>query len=162
METKKNVTWTTRDGRKATAQITKLCGVQENVVNADGDKITVGRKPIDSLTIEVFLNGELRARAYGAPYNLTERDLINNPALAAAGAYARLGDLFINQVQYDLVTDAITELEKMAFDTTEYAFILRKETEQEAARVEEEEENKFSANDPCPRCLTWCYGDCQL
>lgn len=85
--------------------------------------------------------------------------------IKAAGGYARLGDTFISEDNYNTIVAAIAEADAEAAGGAEYEQVKAAEEAEEAredARLEaqEKELERRIANGFCPKCGTYCYGDC--
>ena len=166
MKATKTVTWETKDGRNIEVEITKTRGVQEKTANLDGDIVTLGKETVDTLEITLSVNGEFKTRDFDGPNVATRKFYKNYEKIKAAGAYARLGDVFISEEQYTMVTEAIGELEAEVNTTEEYAEVKAREEAKEAAKVEADKKEsehyaQLRKSGLCPKCGTWCYGDCE-
>jgi len=160
MQATKMVTWTTKDGKQAEAEIVKTRLVCDDISYADGDNINLGRKVVDRLEITLRVNGAVQARDTYKPSILTKENYGNGvyEKLVTAGAYARLGNVYISEVDYNAIVAAIAEADAEAVGSGEFAAA----KEKEAAKREQAAEAKYRARRDgiCPQCLGWCYGDC--
>ncbi len=166
MKATKTITWTTKDGRAVEVIIEKTKEVRDNIVDADGDKVNLGKKAVDLLTIEVIAGGKRITRANNEPEVLNEKFYRNYKELRAKGVYARLGDAYINEEQYEMIMAALANIDAELTETQEYKEVKAaeeaKEAAQEAAnKAEAAEYKQMVKSGLCPKCHTWCYGDCE-
>ena len=166
MKNTKAVTWETRDGRNIEVGITKTRGVQDKIANLDGDVVTLGKETVDALEITLSVNGKFITRAYNAP-NIVTRDFYRTSydKIKASGGYARLGDVYIGEEHYNMVMGALDELEAEVSGDGEFAEVKAQEEVKEAQvqagmKAASEYEAKMRKSGLCPKCNTWCYGDC--
>lgn len=163
----KTLTWTTKTGKNIEVKIDITREVVDNTANLDGDIVNLGRKTQEITCIEVFADGKFLTRSLHDPEVIDAKFYRNYSQLRAAGAYARLGDTYISEAQYNRVMEAITEInmEIAAAQAPEFAEIKAREIARKQAR---EAANKAAAaeyaqavkNGLCPKCGTYCYGDC--
>jgi hypothetical protein len=164
MKTTKTVEWTTKNGKHIEVTIEVIREVEDNISYADGWNVNLGKKTVDMMTIEVKADGKHLTRSYHAP-NQIDPSNEDNKELISKGAYARLGDAYIGKEQYEMVMAAINEIDNVEMDD-EYNQIKAEETAKENAKIAAEEEAKAEykrqlANGLCPKCGTYCYGDCE-
>ena len=157
------VTWATKDGRNVRVEIKLSREVQDRVAYADGWNVPLGRETLDHLDLVMEIDGEYKTNAYRKPAALQGKAYAK---LIAKGAYAQLGSMYIGEENYDLVMAAIAELESAVTGGEEYAAIKDQEDAKEAqrqakAKAADEYHAKLVASGMCPRCGTWCYGDCR-
>lgn len=163
----KTLTWTTKAGKNIEVKIDITREVVDNAANLDGDIVNLGRKTQDHTCIEVFADGKFLTRSFHGPEIIDPKFYRNHSQLKAAGAYARLGDSYISKAQYDAVMAAISEIDHEidATQTAEYAEVKAREIAREQAReaADKAEAARYAAqirNGLCPKCGTYCYGDC--
>lgn len=150
----KMVNWKTSTGKEVEVKIERTLKVQDKIANLDGDKVNLGKETVDTLYITLTVDSKFIARSYSGPRQL---DPVKDKNLVAKGAYARLGDAYIAEELYNLITLALKEIETEIITTTEFAEV---KAEEENYRKEEENYNKATRNGLCPKCRTYCYGDC--
>ena len=167
MEATRTVKWETKDGRQAEVIITKTRIVQDNIAYADGWNVSLGKKTVDSLEITLHVAGRFITRDYAAPRIVIKAAYgANYDKIKAAGGYAQLGKAYIDEERYNLVMAAIAEADAEAAGSEEYAAVKSAEMEKEArkeAKLQAEAEEKYRQNIKsglCPKCKSWCYGDC--
>ena len=83
----------------------------------------------------------------------------------AMGGYARLGDAIIKEARYNEIMAAIAEMEA-ELTTPEVEQMKAEETARQqaaeaAADAEAAEYARQIKNGLCPKCRTYCYGDCE-
>ena len=160
----KKVNWTNSKGGQVEVTIEMTKGTQDKMINADGDMINMGQETVESIYIEVQIDGKYTGRSYNAP-----RSIISDPAykaIVAKGAYARLGDAYITEELFNLVMAAIAEANEETEETTEYVEIKADEVakEEKQAQAEREEAANYAKqikNGLCPKCGSYCHGDCE-
>lgn len=169
MKLTKTVGWQTKDGRNIEVRIERTRKVANEVAYADGWNVDLGKKTIDRLDIEMFVDGQYVGDTDQTPSIITEQfDRSSYARLRAAGAYARLGNTYITEEQYNLITAAIKELETelTSIDDREYDEVKAQETAEanrqaEAQKALEARVERLRQSGLCPKCGTWCYGDCE-
>ena len=157
---KKTIERKTNDGKSVTIIIDMGKSVGDNIAYADGDNINLGRKIIDTLVIEVYVEGKIRMYDRSEPLPVLDRQLL------ASGRYARLGDAYITEGAYKQIMSAIAELEAKIETSPEYKELKKRLVAAKIAakkrEVEEEAHYKKQLkNGLCPRCGTYCCGDCR-
>ena len=161
------VSWKTRDGKDATVEIIKIREVRDNISYADGWNINLGKETVDRLEITVRINGKEVTRDYGKPCIVTRNTHFKTyDKIKAAGGYAQIGNAYVNEENYNKVMTAIAEVEAEAAGDAEFAQVKAKEMAEEArneAALEaaEEQYRRDIKNGMCPKCGSWCYGDCE-
>jgi len=165
MKATKTITWTTKDGRAVEVIIEKTKEVRDNIVDADGDKVNLGKKAVDLLTIEVKIGGKLITRTSRKPEILSEKFYHKYKELRAKGVYARLGDTYISEDQYHLIMAMLANIDAEITETQEYKEVKAAEEAKEAAEIKKLEDaaaeyKNMVKHGMCPKCETWCYGDC--
>jgi len=165
MKIERTVTWTTASNKKVEVQIERIKDVRDNIVDADGYKVNTGKETVDQLSIEVFVDGKFVTRSYNRPEIITENSARANQ-LRAKGAYARLGDSFVKEEQYNMIIAALNEIEAELTPTQEFEAVRAQETEKENRKMENAKEaaaeyTQMIRNGFCPKCHSYCYGDCE-
>lgn len=148
------------NGRKVEFKIERTKEVRDNISYADGWNINLGRKTVDSIYIQVFVDGIRKTTSYHAPHIITDK------SLKAKGAYARVGDVYLTETNYNKVMEFIAEIEAEMEVTEEFKELKAQEeakkARQEAAAIAAEEHyQKLLDSGMCPKCQSWCYGDCE-
>ena len=170
MEITKTVNWQTKDGKEVVATIAKTREVRDDIGYADGWNINLGKKTVDSLEITLHAAGRFITRDYAAPRIVIKADYgAHYDKIKAAGGYARLGDVYINEENYNKVMGAIAEAEAEAtadteanaeFEAVKAAENAREARKEAAFQAAEEKYRQNIKNGMCPKCESWCYGDC--
>jgi len=145
MTATKSVTWTTKKGNIVEVTIERTKELRDKYASADGDKVKCGEEMIDELRLTMTIDGKYKAKDNTAPIVIVGK--VGYEKIEKAGGYARLGDSYIGKENYELIVAAITELE------TELGPV-------SASNEELQNEEQTTINSPCPKCGTWCYGDC--
>lgn len=167
MKATKTITWTTKDGRSIEVILERTKEVRDNIAYADGWNVPLGKETVDMLDIEIKINGRHQGRTYHAPHIITEKAYKQHyNELVAKGVYARLGDVYINEEKYNMIMAALAEIDAELTDTPEYAEVKAVEDAKEAAEIkkleaEAAEYKQMVKSGLCPKCGTWCYGDCE-
>lgn len=162
----KKITWTTSTGKEVVVTVEAAHEVKDNIVNADGDKINLGQVTEDALHIVMTVDGKVKADTTRAPQVLTLQSCGNYYGdLIAKGAYARLGDTYIARELYDLIMAAIRDAWAEADTPEDYLEIKARialEAAQKAAQARKAKGDYQRQLDQglCPKCGTYCYGDC--
>lgn len=139
MKATRKVTWTLKDGRQAECTIEVTREMREEIAYADGWNVPLGKKPFEFLEIELSVAGKCLVVTHTKPSKLDKKFYRNYDELIAKGAYARLGDAYINQESYELITNAIAEATAEAEKDEEYAAHVNKEAAVEAEKKAVEE-----------------------
>ena len=158
----KTINWKTSAGKEVEVKIERTLKVQDKIANLDGDKVNLGKETVDITYIVLTVDGKFITRAYTSPRQL---DPVRDKDLIAKGVHARLGDAYIAEELYNLIIIALEEIETEITTNTEFAEVKTEEEKEEARleetyRKEEENYNKAIKNGLCPKCGTYCYGDC--
>jgi hypothetical protein len=165
MEATKTIT-TTKNGKDIEITITRTIDVRDKTVNADGHIINLGKETVDRVYIALKVNGKFVTRDYGAPSPITKAAYPKTyKELISKGAYARLGDGYIGEDIYNLIMAAIAELDADLAPSQEFEAVKAAEDAKTAAQdaADMAEYNRLEReikNGLCPKCGTYCYGDC--
>ena len=170
MKSIKTVNWTAQSGKKVTVNIEITQDVQDDISYSDGWNINHGKKTVDTFSAKIIVDGRLIERTYTEPHVITRQAYRTSyDRMIAAGVFARIGDTYIKEDLYNLIMVAITEAkaEIAANTTTEYKNVKTAEDQREAiaeAKLEAEaaEYQQLIDSGMCPKCGSWCYGDCGL
>lgn len=155
------------NGRKIEIEIERTKDVQDNISYADGWNINLGKKTVDSIYIRVFVDGICKTTAYNAPHIIAEQGYHKSyKDLKAKGVYARLGDVYLTETNYNKIMALIAEIDAEIKTTDEYKDVKAQEDAKEAIKVAAEKEaaeryQKLLDSGMCPKCGTWCYGECE-
>lgn len=139
---KKQIEWTLGNGKKATYSV-ELQLTRE--INLDGDKSIIPCCEINhSLTVENmgFISAEIKS--------IPARQVGNTTAVAAIG-----GKVGISQAIYDQIMATIAEMEAIPEWRNKQAVVERNVRDRKA------EYAKRIKNGYCPKCGSYCYGDCK-
>ena len=164
----KIVTWTTAQGKNIEAKIERTIDICDNIAYADGWNVNLGKETIDLTTIKIYADG--KCITSGKLSIISKEFYRNYEELKAKGVYAKVGDAYIGKAHYDLIMAAIAEAEAEIAQNNELTEKFKEVRAQEIAKEEREieEYNKsYKAYKAelkrglCPKCGTYCYGDCQ-
>lgn len=139
---KKQIEWTLANGKKATYSV-ELQLTRE--INLDGDKSVVPCCEINrSLTVEDigFVSAEIKS--------IPPKQVGSITAVAAIG-----GKVGVGKEIYDRIMAAISEVEASPEWRNKQTVIEQNERERKA------EYAKRIKNGYCPKCGTYCHGDCE-
>lgn len=169
MTNTKIITWTTSNGSKMEATITATCKLTDNISYADGWNVNLGKEVYESLEIILKMDGKVIETTRYAP-RIIQGISFSTPnwdQIRANGGYARLGDkVILRENTYNYMMALIEELKAEVSQSEEIqevkAAIAKKEAAEEAKEIEEiERYERAIKNGLCPKCGTYCYGDCQ-
>lgn len=154
----KQITWQLRDGRKITATISHEFKKVEKIGYADGWNVPLGHDYIDDLKTVCAINGKW----VESGTKFEKRD-----NLPIVGAVARMGKIMIMEDTFRKLQQAYVKIEASMMENPEYvAYKAAKEEElkkrEERFKAEIEQTKKYDPlKDPCPKCGSYCLGDCQ-
>jgi hypothetical protein len=166
MKATRSITRTANDGRVMVIEIERIKEVTDDIAYADGWNFPVGKKTVDLLEITLTAGDKMILRSHNAPEVLEEKYYRNYKEMRAKGAYARLGDAYVNEETYNLIVTALAEIDAELTGNPEFAEVKAMEDAKEAAKeraanAAREEYDRLVASGMCPKCQTWCYGDCE-
>ena len=140
--------------------------LREEIAYADGYNIPLGKKVHESMNIIIKHNGKKVADTNWMPAVIRDVEKKRYPATA----YAILGGkVILTESNHNLVTEAINaataEVENAITADTEYADVKASEIAKKAIgeanlRAAEAHYTEQLKNGLCPKCGTYCYGDC--
>jgi len=140
--------------------------LREEIAYADGYNIPMGKKVHESMKITILHNGKKVDDTNWMPAVIRTVEKKSYPATA----YAILGGkVILTEGNYNLVTEAINaataEVENAITADTEYADVKASEIAKKAIgeanlRAAEAHYTEQLKNGLCPKCGTYCYGDC--
>lgn len=153
-----------KSGYKVTIKIER--SVNDKILYADGYNIPSGREVYENTEITLTdPNGKYvtRAREINALYpkiSKQDKEHMQN------GAVARIDFAYMNQETYDIVSKLLAEVDAETPKSDEYIALETAKAEAEKIanehyQKEQEEYRRNIANGMCPKCGTWCYGDCE-
>ena len=158
------VTWKTQKGQTIEATIELIRELREETAYADGYNISYGTKTHEEIKTTITLDGKKVLTTNWMPAKVTAADKKRLPATAHAIIG---GKVIITEETYNMVMDAINTLtaEVEAETTTEYTEVKATEEAQEATQKEIDKAQAKAytqalKNGLCPKCGTYCYGDC--
>ncbi len=163
MTSLKSVKWTLGDGRKAEAKIEVKREVNDDISYADGWNINLGKKTYEAIMIKVMVDGKQIANSYNAP------SITNNDKITKMGGYAIINStnmVVLKKEVYENIMAAIAEAMTEANQDEEYKAVkaveIEKAAREEAVReaTEKEQQDLIDNHGMCPKCGTWCYGEC--
>lgn len=168
MKVTKTVRWTTKDGRPVEVIIEKTKEVRDRIAYADGWNVPLGKETVDLLDIEIRVAGNHQSRTSQPPHIVTKASYGRHyNQLVSKGVYARLGDVYINEVNYNLIMTMLDNIDAELTETAEYTEVKAAEKAKEAAETKKLEDaateyQRLLDSGMCPKCQSWCYGDCEL
>ena len=157
MRVEKTVTWVSPSGAKIEITVEVSKSVETKVAYADGANIEIGTETNESKTITITANGKTVVSSYGDPQISTRPEQIKL-------GYAHIGKVYFDQAKYELIMVAVAEAELEATDES-FTAAQKVENQVKAELVAKEEladaeYAKKLENGLCPKCGTYCYGDC--
>ena len=159
MKATKPVNWKTRDGKEVRVEITKTRSVYDEIIDGYHN---VGKKTVETFELKVYIDGKLVADSYTVPTIIRS----NCEQMKAAGVYGHLAEkIYTNEENYNKVMAAIAELEAEVTGTEEYDEVKAQEDAREARReaaldAKAVEHDRLVKSGLCPKCESWCDGDC--
>jgi hypothetical protein len=161
---KRTINWISSTGAKVEITIERTKEVQDDIAYADGYNIKVGVKTYDSTEIAVSIDGKSVARSSYAPSPITKLLTMDYDKLTAQGVYAKIERVYIKQDLYDVIMAALaeieTELADADYDAVKSAEIAKQTKIDDAYRESAKRHAEDIKNGMCPKCGSWCYGDC--
>ena len=158
MKSEKIINWVAQGDAKVEITINVERSVEMETAYSDGWNVELGNKTYESLEITIYVNGKCKDSSRCKPYPTSNQEAIKK------GAYASVGHTYMNEEKYNLIIEAIKEAEKECI-SEEYLEV--KAIENEKVKIDEEKEleseKKYQQalkSGLCPRCGTYCYGDC--
>lgn len=156
----------TTETETAKIEITLTREVNDKVIYADGYNIPDGREVYENYEAKITrkIDGK-RIYANGKPGDGFFFRTASKYQTMPAGAYARISDSYISQSVYDIAMSMIAELNAEVTKTDEQIALETEEIKQTkmAEKVAEAEAREYAElikSGMCPKCGTWCYGDC--
>lgn len=141
--------------------------VNDKVANLDGDRFVTGREVYESYDVKITSkkNGK-SIKTFGKPGGFAFFKTADQFTKLPAGAHARIGDAYISKEIYDIAMVMISELDAEVSRTDEqveieHAEVLRTQAEDRLMDLEAAEYARQIKNGLCPKCGTYCYGDCE-
>ena len=166
MEIIKSVKWTLGNGKAIECKIKATKSVSEDVIYADGWNIPNGKKTYSNTEINIYIDDK-HYKECSAPAIVEEpfytKATINQ--VKSMGGYAMMaGSVVLKKEIYEEIMAAIDVAEKES-ETAEYLEVKAIENAKEAKKVEagkiaKARYNNLVKNGLCPKCGTFCYGDC--
>jgi hypothetical protein len=163
---RKTASHLTQKGNHVDVRIERSRGVRDKVANLDGDIVNLGKETYDRLNIEIWVDGVNRCRTNQGPNVITEQLYRGSyKKLKDKGVFARIGDIYIAEELYNVIMGLLAEIEAELTTTPEYEEVKAQETAKEEQKKENslkraEEHERRIKNGLCPKCGTYCYGDC--
>ena len=156
--------WQTRDGRTVTATMSVACSVYTDESRLDGDLVSTKRVPYTDKQIVITIGDTIMGQGEELGTWI--------PKNAPVGYSRMLGKMFIPDAQVAIIEQAMVDLtiatqaeaceEYQQLESQRLATIERNQQRAEInAREEEQEYRSRRANGYCPKCGSYCYGDCQ-
>lgn len=163
MKANRVIEWTMQNGQKAVCKIEISRKVVDNIAYADGANVTLGKRTSEEIGIIITVDGKVAMTATEAPDVLTkEHYSVTYDSLVAQGAYARLGNAYVNKESYELIMDAIAEINAEFTANKVEAAEYEKVKAVEKAKAEKTNIDPEINHGPgwCNKCQSYCYGDC--
>lgn len=164
----KSTQWiSTATGKSIEVRVSITHDVKDKIVNLDGDVINMGKETFDSIEINLIVDETCAEIGRSVPKLVTEQGYRRDyDRLKAKGVYARLGDTYIGEELYNIIMSVIAEAEAEFGSDEEYTQVKADEEAREAQqaaqdKAADEHYAKQIKNGLCPKCGTYCYGDCE-
>lgn len=138
----------------------------DKVADLDGYRIKTGTTAFENYDVEITNKAIGKTiYAHGKPNGFAFFDAnLKGYKNLPAGAYARIGDYYVGKETYDLAQQLIAALDAEAkseeYEAAKAAEIAAKKIEDETIDTEAKEYAAQIKSGLCPRCHTYCYGDC--
>lgn len=155
------------NGRTIEIKIERTKEVQDNIAYADGWNVNLGKETVDSIYIQVYVDGKCHSSDYNAPHIITEQSYGKSyKDLKSKGVCGRVANVYLTEENYNKVMALIAEIEAELETTEEFETVKAQEVAKEARKeaaytAEAEAYERDIKNGMCPKCGTWCYGDCE-
>ena len=155
------------NGRTIEFEVERTKKVEDNISYADGWNINLGKKTVDSIYIKVIADGACKTIAHNVPHVIDEINYRGSyKDLKSKGVYARVGDAYLTEINYNKLMAFIAKIEAEFEDSEEFEAVksqeVAKEAKKEAAeKARAEHYGELIKSGMCPKCGTWCYGDCE-
>ena len=140
--------------------------LREEIAYADGYNISLGKKVYEAMKITILHNGKKVIDTNWMPAVIRASEKERYPATA----YAILGGkVILTETNYNLtmeaINSAIDEAETAISTDVEYTEVKASEAAKKAIgetnlRAKEAHYTEQLKNGLCPKCGTYCYGDC--
>jgi len=150
----------------STIQISLTREVNEKTAYLDGYNLPIGKETYEKYEVVIIhkTTGK-RIRTVGKPGGFAFFDTASKFTKLPAGAYARIGNAYVGKGIYDIAMTMIAELDAEVGIDPEYsevqaAEIAKEQAAKKALEAEAKEYAREIKNGLCPKCRTYCYGDC--
>jgi hypothetical protein len=141
--------------------------VSDKVAYLDGYNLPTGREVFENYEVKLTSkrNGATVSTS-GKPGGFAFFATASKFQKIPAGAFARISDAYVNKDVYDLAMSMIAGLDAEVAKTDEQVALEQAAITQAAAAdkeldLEAAEYARQIKNGLCPRCHSYCYGDCQ-
>lgn len=165
MKSTKTAEWTNEDGRHIKIEVEYTKSVSDDISYADGYNINHGKKTYEGVEIKLYINGKVAIFSRYAPTPITKTTCTDYDKLTKQGVYAMFGDKLINKKPYDaimaLVAEAAEECTTPEFEAVKAAETAKELRREENLKRQDEEYQRLIDSGMCPKCGSWCYGDCE-
>jgi hypothetical protein len=153
----KSVKWTSSTGKDIEATIITTREMRDEIVYADGDSVNLGPRPYTYDIIKVTLDGKLIEQS-------SQIGLATGKA-KQQGAYGMIGSKvgIADPAIYERILTAIAEAKAEAATDPDYAAYAAAQQAKET-EVDNKDAERYARqvkNGLCPKCGTYCYGDCE-
>lgn len=168
MTSTKLVNWISSTNKAIECKITSTREAQSDIAYADGYNIDLGKITHEDTNIKITIDGKFFDSCY-------EPKLVVEPYFSAAvvkqvkslGGVALLANkIALTQDIYNQIMSVINETQVQASKDEEYTAVKAIEIKKELDEIIKEQVQldnykKQIANVLCPKCGSYCYGDCE-
>lgn len=153
------------DWNGTTVRITKTKATVDKTAYCDGNVHEIGKATVDSVDIELIKDGK-RIVQGGEPKALNAA-FPSEAKMIKQGAYATINaGVYIGKDKYDQLMAVLAEMDTELEVPEDYEEVKTEEDKRkEQARKNEQEVIEYErcqrANGLCPKCGTYCNGDCE-
>ena len=151
------------NGNIITVKLTRE--VSDKVAYADGYNLKTGREKYERYEISMYhaQSGKtIKANEISQLWEMSKRDM----EAKKQGAVVKLGDAYLGQKAYDVLTALILAANAEVGKSDEFIALEQAETEKERIgdenmrRMEDEQRQREKHPGWCNKCHSYCYGDC--
>lgn len=153
------------DWNGTTVRITRTKATVDKTAYCDGDVATLGKATLDHVDIELIKDGK-RITNGGEPKVLNAA-FPSEARRIKEGAYATINaGVYISKDKYDQLMEVLAWMDSELESPDDYEEVKAEEDKRkEQARKNEQEVIEYErcqrANGLCPKCGTYCHGDCE-
>jgi hypothetical protein len=160
MKTLSNVSWTGMRGHNMIAKIEIECKVIQNVAYADGYNIPTKKESYKRMDIRIIADGKQIECTNFAP------QISSNPKVLSLNCYAIMNKVAIKKEVYEEIMNTINRDTVICETDDDYQFqkAIERAAEKERDANDEKDAKEYLKqikNGLCPKCGSYCYGDCE-